>query len=393
MPIPITCEYCEESYRITDKAAGKRIRCKECGEAIDVPGRATTRSASRTSRAANSRSRSGATSSRSSKPARSRNEQRPAKSRSHISNRRERQNDDDQTKNLIMGICIAAISIIGGGAFLVFGRGDSTANKLAQADFESQREAERERREQETAAFNRNSREQARRIVEEGKRMTDGLNDFSSDMGRPDMTPPNLTSPGMESPNTTIPGMPPGIRPPSYTPPTSGRPGFTGPGSTTPPGFEPPNFGGRSGNRPGTNFGRSRSGDVPRSAESDADLAALEQVMKSGDISSRIRATSTLSRSSRKAEAARILAENITERDESTIVNRLGGMGEAAEPHLLKLLQTIPLDQFSRAVPILSALGRCGTQKSIPVLEEIANSRSPAAGMASISISRIQSKR
>lgn len=361
MPIPITCEYCEESYRITDKAAGKRIRCKECGEAIDVPGRATTRSASRTSRAATGRSRSAATSSRSSKPARSRNEQRPAKSRSHISNRRERQNDDDQTKNLIMGICIAAISIIGGGAFLVFGRGDSTANKLAQADFESQREAERERSEQEMAAFNRNSREQARRIVEEGKRMTDGLNDFSSDMGRPDMTPPNLTSPGMESPNTTIPGMPPGIRPPSYTPPNSGRPGFTGPGST-PPGFEPPNFGGRSGNRPGTTFGGSRSGDVPRSAESDADLAALEQVMKSGDISSRIRATSTLSRSSRKAEAARILAENITERDESTIVNRLGGMGEAAEPHLLKLLQTIPLDQFSRGSDSVSARAMWDTE-------------------------------
>ena len=397
MPIPITCEYCEESYRITDKAAGKRIRCKECGEAIDVPGSATMRSTSGASRvSARNRSDSAGTGSRSSRPARSGSKQRASQSGSHISNRRERANGDDQTRNLIVGVCIAAVSLIGGGAFLVFGRGDSQADRLAQATFEAQKEAHRRRMDQEAAAFRADSRRQSQRIVDENRRMIDGLNRVSSNMGAPDMTPPNMTQPGMESPNTA-PGMPPGMPP------------YAQPGST-PPGFEPPTFGGRTGGRRGGRTGNRSGaiagrrggtvggafggafGGVPLSAESDADLAALEQAMKSDNRAVRLRAMGALGRSSRKVEAAKILAENITERDETSIVHRLGGMGDAGESHLLKLLQAVPEDQFARAVPILTALGRCGTEKSIPVLEKFAKSGSPAAALAKSSLSLIRSK-
>lgn len=109
MPIPISCSYCDVSYRITDRAAGKTIRCKECGEAIDVPDRSPARdvsSASRTSR-------------------------RPEGDR-YIRNRRQRERDDSgDSRNLIIGICCGAIALLGGGAFLMFGRGESAGDNGA----------------------------------------------------------------------------------------------------------------------------------------------------------------------------------------------------------------------------------------------------------------------
>lgn len=37
MPIPITCPSCETSARVPDRFAGKRVKCKKCGQALTVP--------------------------------------------------------------------------------------------------------------------------------------------------------------------------------------------------------------------------------------------------------------------------------------------------------------------------------------------------------------------
>lgn len=37
MPIQVTCEKCATDYRLPEKAAGKRIRCKSCQSVITVP--------------------------------------------------------------------------------------------------------------------------------------------------------------------------------------------------------------------------------------------------------------------------------------------------------------------------------------------------------------------
>ena len=35
--IEFDCSKCGHSYRVSDKIAGKRVRCKECSEIITVP--------------------------------------------------------------------------------------------------------------------------------------------------------------------------------------------------------------------------------------------------------------------------------------------------------------------------------------------------------------------
>lgn len=40
MPITIECSGCHRSYRLDDKLAGQRVRCRDCGAAIDIPGAA-----------------------------------------------------------------------------------------------------------------------------------------------------------------------------------------------------------------------------------------------------------------------------------------------------------------------------------------------------------------
>lgn len=37
MPISVTCEECNKTYRVKDELAGKRIKCKECGAPISIP--------------------------------------------------------------------------------------------------------------------------------------------------------------------------------------------------------------------------------------------------------------------------------------------------------------------------------------------------------------------
>jgi hypothetical protein len=37
MPIPISCPACGESYLLADEMAGKRVRCRKCQDAFDVP--------------------------------------------------------------------------------------------------------------------------------------------------------------------------------------------------------------------------------------------------------------------------------------------------------------------------------------------------------------------
>ena len=38
MPINVTCAGCSKDYLVKDELGGKKIRCKECDEAISVPG-------------------------------------------------------------------------------------------------------------------------------------------------------------------------------------------------------------------------------------------------------------------------------------------------------------------------------------------------------------------
>src|SRR5690349_20470479 len=35
--IEITCPKCGKAYRLQDQLAGKRVRCRDCGETLDVP--------------------------------------------------------------------------------------------------------------------------------------------------------------------------------------------------------------------------------------------------------------------------------------------------------------------------------------------------------------------
>ena len=38
MPIHLACPHCGQDYTVKDDAAGRRFRCKNCGDAVDVPG-------------------------------------------------------------------------------------------------------------------------------------------------------------------------------------------------------------------------------------------------------------------------------------------------------------------------------------------------------------------
>src|SRR2546423_964423 len=38
MPIKVTCDSCDREYNLADDTAGKRLKCKACGEAFTVPG-------------------------------------------------------------------------------------------------------------------------------------------------------------------------------------------------------------------------------------------------------------------------------------------------------------------------------------------------------------------
>lgn len=38
MPIDVACSHCGHAYSVNDDAAGRRFKCKECGDVIDVPG-------------------------------------------------------------------------------------------------------------------------------------------------------------------------------------------------------------------------------------------------------------------------------------------------------------------------------------------------------------------
>ncbi|MCA9053296.1 MAG: hypothetical protein KDA75_05630 [Planctomycetaceae bacterium] len=46
MPIELSCPNCGYAYTVKDDAAGRRFRCKECGDAVDVPGSTLTEDAS-----------------------------------------------------------------------------------------------------------------------------------------------------------------------------------------------------------------------------------------------------------------------------------------------------------------------------------------------------------
>ena len=37
MPIPIQCPACQRQYNVGDNLAGKKVKCRECGESIPVP--------------------------------------------------------------------------------------------------------------------------------------------------------------------------------------------------------------------------------------------------------------------------------------------------------------------------------------------------------------------
>lgn len=390
MPIPITCEYCEESYRITDKAAGKRIRCKECGEAIDVPGRATSRGTGH-SRRAEPPARAG----RSRSDSRSRSTAPSA--RAHVSNRRERQRKDDHTQNVIIGVCCAALAILGGAGFLFYGRSNATEPPVAQNQVTRMQNPATAALRDANEAFRENNRrfmeEQRKRIQADAERAAKELEDFSSRMTPPDMTPPDTTPPGFRPPSMS----PPGYQPPGTTPPNSGRSGigrsriggsgFGGsgrpnmPGSGTGPSgiggsrFGSPFGGSRFGgqNQPGLTGGSSfGGGNLPSSGESDADLQALSQAMQSGQRSARSRAISVLGRSSRQAEAAKILADNIDDRDASLTYNALGRLGKPGETELLKIVDRTDDAKALRSI-IAGALIPYGSEKCLPALERLAN--------------------
>lgn len=42
MPIDVSCPRCGHGYSVKDDAAGRRFKCKHCGDAIDVPGATLT---------------------------------------------------------------------------------------------------------------------------------------------------------------------------------------------------------------------------------------------------------------------------------------------------------------------------------------------------------------
>lgn len=66
MPISFACQHCQKTYNVADNLAGKKVKCKACGQAMDVPAQqaisAQAKPASRAggAPAAQSRSRSAA---------------------------------------------------------------------------------------------------------------------------------------------------------------------------------------------------------------------------------------------------------------------------------------------------------------------------------------------
>ncbi len=126
MPIPISCDYCDVSYRITDAAAGKRIRCKDCGEPIDVP---------KPRRAQADRAQPGPAAR---KPAgRSRSAAPPSDKRgAYIAQRRERKRggraaaESGRGTNILIAAAVGVVTVAGAIGFLVFGRGGDDAGTL-----------------------------------------------------------------------------------------------------------------------------------------------------------------------------------------------------------------------------------------------------------------------
>ena len=37
MSIQVTCDHCDKLYRVRDERAGSTIKCKDCGNRIEVP--------------------------------------------------------------------------------------------------------------------------------------------------------------------------------------------------------------------------------------------------------------------------------------------------------------------------------------------------------------------
>lgn len=197
------------------------------------------------------------------------------------------------------------------------------------------------------------------------------------------------TNPPSETPAARTPAdRPPSVSSPaapSFQPPSFNRPGVNRP-SGFPPGFPSnrPGFSGRAGRTTG-----SRGSGVPSSAESDADLATLRTIMASGDRSKISRGISVLSRSSRKDEAAEILALAVSS-DRTRVLVTLPRFGTAGETQILKLLSG-GLDQIGESLAI-SGLTRCGTEKSLPALDRIAGSGGPNAFPAEVAARNIRSK-
>ena len=37
MPIQVSCPVCAKIYKVKEEAAGKKLRCKDCGETVSIP--------------------------------------------------------------------------------------------------------------------------------------------------------------------------------------------------------------------------------------------------------------------------------------------------------------------------------------------------------------------
>ncbi|MFK7820752.1 MAG: hypothetical protein AB8G99_18685 [Planctomycetaceae bacterium] len=230
MPIPITCEFCEVSYRITDRAAGKTVRCKECGEPVDVPGAATRATGRSSGRTASRRSGAATRASRAAAPPRS--------------NRTKRSSGGSSTNwiAIFAGGAVGAVILVGGiVALLMFtdlgepevassnpvpnpyqatqfrpprytppGTSQSQA-RIDQMQADMRRQSEEARKRMQAQA-----EENRKRMQEEMDRFADEARQASQGLGRS-----NGQSPGFSSP---------GLRPPSFGQPNSGRPNFRNPG-------------------------------------------------------------------------------------------------------------------------------------------------------------------
>ncbi len=355
MPIPITCEYCEVSYRIADKAAGKRVRCKDCGEAIDVPGGSVRR--------AGNRSRSSAASppervrqSRS----RSRTRSGSGESRDHIADRRERKYDDGGgSKNLIIGIACAAVALIGGGLFLFFGRGDGKDNDWVnpQAAQGIPGSMTREEFDADLAASKKRGEQLRDQITKEGQAIAGNAN--PDNWGSPFGPPPTNSTP----PNT-------GSRPNFGPPPGFGMPPDF-PGSRTARGSG--QFGGRTTTPP-----RIGANSFPGNAETDEDFARLEEALLSGSRSDRSRAMSALGRSSQQERAAALLVKALGGADDPFVFSHLGRLGTAGEKQVLKIMAGNPNDDT--LLKCLNALMQCGTDQCLSAVSGLKNHSNRVVG-------------